>query len=169
MVAVAASLSQYFIRRDRAVGMMAYGQSSEILQPDRGERQMNRILETLSVLRAEGQFPISDMMNAKLNMFPRGTTVIVVTPTVREEWAIAARQLMRRGLRVVTVLIDPESFGGSRSSAPLASLLLANGMVTYIVKNGDNLRNKALSPQSFSVITAKYAEETEGFEESFFN
>ncbi len=147
MVTVAASLSQYFIRRDRAVGMMAYGQSSEILQPDRGERQMNRILETLSVLRAEGQIPISDLMNAELKMFPRGTTVIVVTPTVREEWAMTARQLVRRGLRVVTVLIDPESFGASRSSAALASLLQANGMVTYIVRNGDNLTATLSRPQ----------------------
>jgi uncharacterized protein (DUF58 family) len=155
MVAVAASLSQYFIRRDRAVGMMAYGQSSEILQPDRGERQMNRIFETLSVLRAEGQIPISDVMNAELKVFPRGTTVIVVTPTVREEWATTARQLVRRGLRVVTVLIDPESFGASRSSAALASLLQASGMVTYIVRNGDNLTATLSRPQkqgSFTTI-----------------
>ena len=155
MVTVSASLAQYFIRRDRAVGMMAYGQSSEVLQPDRGERQMNRILETLSVLRAEGQIPISDMMNAELNMFPRGTTVIIVTPTVREEWATAARQLVRRGLRVVTVLIDPGSFGASRTSAPLANLLQANGMVTYIVQNGDNLTATLSRPQkqgSFATV-----------------
>lgn len=155
MVTIAASLSQYFIRRDRAVGMMAYGQRSEILQPDRGERQMNRILETLSVLRAEGQIPISGMMNAELKMFPRGTTVIVITPTVREAWATSARQLVRRGLRVVTVLIDPESFGATRSSVPLANLLQANGMVTYIVQNGDNLTATLSRPQkqgSFATV-----------------
>ena len=155
MVAVSASLAQYFIHRDRAVGMLAYGQSSEILQPDRGERQMNRILETLSVLRAVGQVPITDMMSAELNMFPRGTTVIVVTPTVREQWAIAARQLVRRGLRVVTVLIDPGSFGTARSAAPLAGLLQANGMVAYLVQNGDNLTATLSRPQkqgSFATI-----------------
>jgi uncharacterized protein (DUF58 family) len=41
-VTVAASLAQYFLRRDRAVGLLAYGQSNEIVQPDRGERQINR-------------------------------------------------------------------------------------------------------------------------------
>ncbi|MCA9927025.1 MAG: DUF58 domain-containing protein [Anaerolineales bacterium] len=155
MVTVSASLAQYFIRRDRAVGMLAYGQSSEILQPDRGERQMNRILETLSVLRAEGQVPISDMMSTELNMFPRGTTVIVITPTVREQWAIAARQLVRRGLRIVTVLIDPASFGTARSSAALAGLLQANGMVTYVVQNGDDLTATLSRPQkqgSFAIV-----------------
>lgn len=54
-VTITASLAQYFLRHDRAVGMLGYGQSNEVVQPDRGERQMNRILETLSVLRAEGK------------------------------------------------------------------------------------------------------------------
>ena len=138
-VTVAASLAQYFLRNDRAVGMLGYGQTNEIVQPDRGERQMNRILETLSVLRAEGEIPISDMLHAESHLFPRGTTVIVVTPTTQDEWPSAARQLARRGLRVVTVLINPASFGGYRSSDGVLSLLQASGMVAYLVNNGDDL------------------------------
>lgn len=138
-VSIAASLAQYFLRNDRAVGLLGYGQSNEIVQPDRGERQITRILETLSVLRAQGQVPVADMLHAESHLFPRGTTVIVVTATVRESWAMAARQLARRGLRVVTVLVEPESFGGNRSAAPLASLLQAYGMVVYLVQRGDDL------------------------------
>jgi uncharacterized protein (DUF58 family) len=138
-VSVAASLAQYFLRRDRAVGMLGYGQSNEIVQPDRGERQLNRILETLAVLRAQGQVPIQDMLHAESHLFPRGTTVIVVSATTRESWATAAQQLARRGLRVVTVLIDPESFGGARSAAPLAMMLQAGGTGAYIVRNGDDI------------------------------
>ncbi|VAW43610.1 FIG002343: hypothetical protein [hydrothermal vent metagenome] len=138
-VAVAASLAQFFLRHDRAVGMLGYGQSNEVVQPDRGERQMNRMLETLSVLRAEGEVPISDVLHAESHLFPRGTTIIVVTPTTQENWATAARQLARRGLRVVTVLINPESFGGSRSSDKLFTMLQASGMVTYMVNEGDDL------------------------------
>ena len=139
VVTIAASLSQYFIRRDRAVGLMAYGQSREILQPDRGERQMNRILETLSVLRAESDVPIADSILAESHVFPRGTTIIVITPTVRKGWAATARQLSRRGLRVVSVLVDPASFGGPHSSDEVMEMLQANGIITYMVRNGDNL------------------------------
>ncbi|MCA9919835.1 MAG: DUF58 domain-containing protein [Anaerolineales bacterium] len=138
-VTVAASLAQYFLRHDRAVGMLGYGQTNEIVQPDRGERQMNRILETLSVLRAEGDIPISDVLHAESHLFPRGTTLIVVTPTTQEEWPTAARQLARRGLRVVTVLVNPASFGGYRSSEGVLTLLQASGMVAYLVNNGDDL------------------------------
>lgn len=138
-VTIAASVAQFFLRRDRAVGMMAYGQSNELLQPDRGERQFNRILETLSVLRAEGIVPMQDMLHAEIQLFPRGTTLIVVTPNVREEWAVSARQFARRGLRVVTILVNPESFFGQRSAQPLYHLLRASGMVAYLINNGDDL------------------------------
>ncbi|MCB8983289.1 MAG: DUF58 domain-containing protein [Ardenticatenaceae bacterium] len=147
-VAVAASLAQYFLRHDRSVGMLAYGQSNEVVQPDRGERQTNRILETLAVLRAQGNVPVSDVLHAESHLFPRGTTVIVVTPTTQEDWAASARQLSRRGLRLVTVLIDPESFGGRRSGTKLAALLQSSGMMTYLVKRGDNL--SAVLSQGYS-------------------
>lgn len=138
-VAAAASIAQYFIRNDRAVGMLAYGQSNELVQPDRGERQLTRILETLAVLRAQGQLPIDDMLHAESHLFPRGTTVIVVSPTNLEKWATSARQLVRRGLRVVTILIDPESFGGRKSNAGLETVLQGNGMAAYRVRCGDDL------------------------------
>jgi uncharacterized protein (DUF58 family) len=138
-VTIAASLAQYFLRHDRAVGMLAYGQSNEVVQPDRGERQLNRILETLAVLRAEGQVPLPDVLHAESHLFPRGTTLIVVTPISQKSWVMAARQLRRRGLRVVTIFVNPETFGSTRSAAPLATLLEASDMVTYLVNNGDDL------------------------------
>ncbi|MCB0037396.1 MAG: DUF58 domain-containing protein [Anaerolineales bacterium] len=139
-VTVAASLAQYFLRLDRSVGMMAYGQVTEIVQPDRGERQLNRLLETLSVLRAEGKVYIENVLQAEAHLFPRGTTVIIVTPTTRPQWASAARQLKQRGLRVVTVLVNPASFGStSKSAEQLYALLQASGTGAYMVNEGDDL------------------------------
>jgi uncharacterized protein (DUF58 family) len=138
-VATAASLAHHFLRRDRAVGMLAYGQSNEIIQPDRGERQRMRILETLAVLRASGEMALADLLHLESHIFPRGTTILAVTPTTNENWVAAVQQLTRRGLRVVTVLIDPESFGGRQSAKPLVNLLRANGLSCYLVQRGDDL------------------------------
>jgi uncharacterized protein (DUF58 family) len=138
-VSIAASLADYFTRRDRNVGMLAYAQSREVIQPDRGERQRNKMLETLAVLRADGEMTIEHALHAEMQVFARGTTLIVITPTASDAWADLARQLKRRGLRVVTVLIDPAGFGGPKSSAPLAAFLEASGVASYLVQNGDNL------------------------------
>jgi uncharacterized protein (DUF58 family) len=139
VVTIAASLAQYFLRGDRAVGMLAYGQSHEVIQPDRGERQINRILEILAVLRARGEVSVGDVLHAEGHLLPRGTTVIVITPQTTQTWVTAARQQMRRGLRIVNVLVNPASFGGPRSSEPLAQLLEASSMPTYLINSGDDL------------------------------
>ncbi|MDX1665041.1 MAG: DUF58 domain-containing protein [Candidatus Promineifilaceae bacterium] len=138
-VTIAASLARYFLRNNRSLGMVAYGQSSEVVQPDRGERQINRLLETLAVLHARGRVPVADVLEAESHLFPRGSTVIVVTPTTSNEWLKTAREQLRRGLRVVTVLVDPASFGAPDSSIHLAELLRASGVTTYFVQNGDDL------------------------------
>ncbi len=145
-VTVAASLAQFFLRQDRSVGMVAAGQVTEILQPDRGERQLNRVLETLSVIRAEGTLYIEDLILAELRFFPRGSTIIVITPTTRPGWATAARQLRQRGMRVVTVLIDPRSFGGRKSADSLVPLLQQRGMGTYVIRDGDDLTGVLSTP-----------------------
>jgi uncharacterized protein (DUF58 family) len=137
-VTVAASLAQFFLRQDRAVGMLAYGQSNEILQADRSERQLNRVLETLAVLRAQGRVPLSNVIQAEMHLFPRGTTVICITPQTDLDWATVAKQMERRGMRMVTVLVNPASFGGTLSTEPLLALLQANNLIVYQVNSGDD-------------------------------
>jgi uncharacterized protein (DUF58 family) len=138
-VTIAASLAQHFIRRDRAIGLLANGQTHELVLPDRGERQMNRIFETLAVLRAEGQVAIEDVLDAESRIFPRGTTIIVITPSNRESLASIVKQLSRRGLQLVTILIEPESFGGFHSSMPLATLMESANLETFLIRCGDDL------------------------------
>jgi uncharacterized protein (DUF58 family) len=137
-VTVAASLAQFFLRQDRAVGMLAYGQSNEILQADRSERQLNRVLETLAVLRAQGRVPLSNVIQAEMHLFPRGATVICITPQTDLDWATVAKQMERRGMRMVTILVNPASFGGSLSTEPLLGLLQANNLIAYQINAGDN-------------------------------
>jgi uncharacterized protein (DUF58 family) len=152
VVTIAASLAEFFIRRDRNVGMMTFAQSHELVQPDRGERQLNRIFETLAVIRAQGELAIEDVLQAELQAFPRGTTLIVITPSPSEKWSLVARQLTRSGLRVVSVLVDGKTFGGWSSTDKVADMLTANGQVAYSVKNGDNI-GLALSQRPRGVTT----------------
>lgn len=139
VIAIAASLTTYFIRHDRSVGLLSYGQVNEIMQPDRGVRHENRIYEALSVLRATGSMPIEDLILGQSRYFPRGSTVIAITPTTRPGWPSAARQLKQRGLVVVSILVDPQSFGGRKSNAGMADQLQGRGMGVYMVNQGDDL------------------------------
>jgi uncharacterized protein (DUF58 family) len=138
-VAAAASLAQHFLRRDRALGLVSYGQRRELIQADRGERQLTKALETLAVLHAVGKVSLHEVIRAEAQPLPRGTTVIVITPSNDIRWVLEARQMERAGLRVVAVIIDAATFGGKQGASEWATQLVSTGTATYLIRHNDAL------------------------------
>lgn len=142
-VSIAASLGRYFLRQGRAVGLVSCSQSASagltLLPPDRGGRQLGKILEALALLNARGDLPLSALLTAQARHLPRGSTVVIITPSVRMEVALAVDLLVRRGLRPIAVLLDAASFGGPGGSAELAMAIKALNVPVYRVVNGADL------------------------------
>jgi len=146
VVAAAASIARYFIRHKRAVGLVAYSESREVVQPDRGERQLSKILETLAVLRAEGRVSIDRVLAAEGSLLGRNSVMVVVTPSTDAAWAGALRDLGRRGVRGIGVVIDPEGFGSRQTAAGILQVLASAGIPAYRVREGDSLAAALASP-----------------------
>ena len=147
-VTVAASLAQYFVNKGRALGFVTYAPHREIVQPDRGPRQLTRILEILAVARSESDRSFKQMLSLETNHLGRGTTAILITASQDESWAAEAHVLVRRGIRVICVIIDPRSFGApARNTASLREMVEAAGTVVYTVRQDDDL-TAALSYRS---------------------
>jgi uncharacterized protein (DUF58 family) len=140
-VTIAASLGQHFLRRGRAVGLVSCGQSQslDVLPPDRGGRQLGKILEALALLHAEGELPISAVVMAQARHLPRGSTLILITSSVQEEVALTVDLLLRQGVRPVVVLLDAASFGGPRGTETLAVAIAGLNVPVCRVKNGVDL------------------------------
>jgi uncharacterized protein (DUF58 family) len=142
-VSIAASLAQHFLRRDRAVGLVSHHQASQrtpnVLPPDRGGRQLGKILEALAPLHAEGDLPISALVTAHAQHIVRGSTVIIITPSVEQELALVADLLSQRGLRPVIVLLDAATFDGPLGTRSLGDAISGLGVPVCRVKNGDDL------------------------------
>jgi len=138
-VSAAASIAQYFLRRGRGVGLVAYGQRREVLQADRGERQLTKVLEILAMLRAEGHIPFSEVLRTEAARLRRGTTLVAISPSVRSEWMLMARHAQRTGLRVVAVVVDAASFGGPPGAPEIAEQFAAVGIPVRLVREGDDL------------------------------
>jgi uncharacterized protein (DUF58 family) len=150
-VTITASLAKHFIVRDRAVGLTSYAQQREVVPADRGERQLSKILEILAVIRGEGRIPLAQAMAAEGTHLVRGTTIIVITPSTSRDWVAASRHLEQRGLRVIAVLIAPDSFGGAEGMEEVMAELVAGGTPTYIVREGDDLA-EALSQKAWGIV-----------------
>jgi uncharacterized protein (DUF58 family) len=116
----AASLARYFIRNKRAVGLVSRSHNPTWLPSDRGGRQLIKILEALALWHADGNLPLLGLLESQSQHLPRGSTVILITPSTAEEVMLGADYLIRRGLRPVVVLLDSESFGGPPGTRSLA-------------------------------------------------
>jgi uncharacterized protein (DUF58 family) len=150
VVTIAASVAQHFVHRNRTVGMVAYGQTREVLQPDRGHRQLTKVLETLAMLRAEGEIPLSQVLLSEGERLGRGVTLVVITPSLDRTWVAAARDLSRRGVRLVAIVVDPESFGGAGTAEDIIGELQASSVPAYLTREGDDLTRALSQHMSFS-------------------
>ena len=140
IVAIAASVAKYFLRAQRAVGFISYGHQHEIIQPDRGERQLNRLLEVLAVLRAEGSINFGHVLAIESARLGRNNTLVSITPSLETGWVKSLRETKRRGLRSIAAIADVNTFGGHGDIAGVTAELLGSGIPTYVVREGDDLQ-----------------------------
>lgn len=135
-VSMAASIAAHFLARDRAVGFVAHGAHRTLLQPDRGDRHLNRIYDLLAVIRADGRLPLDRLLEREAPNFRRQDTVAVVTASDNSAWVAAAHALALRGLRVLAVVIDRATFDGGEPSDALRGLLTARRLPFCMVELG---------------------------------
>jgi uncharacterized protein (DUF58 family) len=140
-VAAAASICKFFLDRGRNLGFVTYGPNREVIQADRSQRQLNQILERLALVSSSGDFDLEHMLNIDTEYLGRGTTLVVITADQDEAWVRQAHILYRRGVRIIAVLLDPTSFGGTATTSATLARLAIFGVPTYIVQEGDNLTN----------------------------
>jgi len=138
-ISAAASLASYFLMERRAVGLACAAGKSTVVSAERGERQVNKIMETLAFLQPEGTMPLLGLVTMRAKLLPIGTGVILVTPSTRPELLLAVEDLQRRNLRPVVVLIKAETFGGTGESESIVAGLLRRNVPVCPVSFGDNL------------------------------
>ena len=138
-VVAAASMATYFIEAERALGFGAYTPHREIQQPERGNRQLLRILESLAVARSFSSFSLAEMLALETPYFTRGTTLVIITASVDPSWIAGAQVLSRKGIRPFCVLIDPSSFGGPTTTDDVRAMLRLAKIPTVLIRRGDSI------------------------------
>ena len=114
-------------------------ETRELIQPDRGERQLSRLLEILAVIQATGHIPLAQVLAGEGARLARHTTLIVITSSTDHRWVTALRGLRARGVHGVAVLMAGRTFGPAPDWAPILADLQSTGLPTYLVKCDDDL------------------------------
>ena len=138
-VTVAASVAQRYIAANRSVGLISFGEDFTVVEAERGQQQLSRILESLAVAKATGEAPLANLLVEEQRRFGRHTTLVLVTASTDSSWLSPVQALVQRGVRAAVVLVDPSTFGGEDSPLLLYGELTATDILTYVVAQGDDL------------------------------
>ncbi len=111
-VTAAASIALRTLADNRSVAMTITSRRIQLLQPDRGPRVQQKVLHLLASVQADGSHPLSEVVLSTLPRLKRGMTLCLITGSTEREWVRPLAALRRRGIGVVTVLLDRASFVG---------------------------------------------------------
>jgi uncharacterized protein (DUF58 family) len=148
-VTVAASMAKHYLMENRSVGLLA---QREILQPDRGIRQLTKVFELLAVVHADRWEGLEEVLSAESLRINRLSTVIVVTPSVNPEWVALCQQLKDRGVSVLVALVEQATFGGGASSIEIVGSLAVANIPTFLVKRGEPLEGLLTQQNALNAI-----------------
>jgi uncharacterized protein (DUF58 family) len=138
-ISITASLSHYFLAQRRAVGFVSAGQTYTIHSAERSERQESKILETLAFVEPNGELSLAALVSMQASQLPQGSSVILVTPNIKQDLLIAVDDLHKRYLRPIVILLDPVSFNGGQSADKMLMSLRERRVPVCVVTCNTNL------------------------------
>ncbi len=119
--------------------MIVNAAQREFLSLDRGDRQVERVLELLAVVKAGPGPDLKEALALDALHFGRNTVAIVITPSTSRDWHDGLRHLQRRGVKVAVIGLDAASFDNSPPDEDTLALLEGAGIAVLRVKNGVSL------------------------------
>jgi uncharacterized protein (DUF58 family) len=139
-VSAAGSLVSYYIKQGREVGFVCASDVFTAISPERGERQLNKILETLTFLNSNGTLPLIAMVEAQAPSLPRASTVVLITSSTHPSVDLAVDYMVMRNLRPVVVFVDAQSFGSDAGGGEILFRLKQRGIPVVVVKKDADLQ-----------------------------
>ena len=138
-IAAAASLIYHFLQRDRAVGLITYGDARYVIQPETGQAQLFRLLENLAVLKVQGELRLDEVLKVEGARIPQDATAILITASAEPRVLSAVQRLSHSGRQPALVLLEASSFGGPEGAAALVDGANRSGVPVRLLRNGDRL------------------------------
>ncbi len=134
-VAIAASLAAKLLREKRALGLAACSQARYILRPERGLRQLLKVLDFLAVVRAEGDKPFEELLASESPFLEGNSTVIAITPSESTRWVKVIQSMKMRGIDALAVIVaeNPEDY------REVMAELRASAIPWILVRLGDEI------------------------------
>lgn len=144
-VSVVGSVARHLARRGQSVGLVTHAPTRMVIQPDRGDRQVLRLLDALAVVRAGSAYPFARVLAEEGAQLPRAASVVAVTSSWETEWVAGLKVLQGRGLRCSAIVLEASTFGPAESTLRVLGNLAAAGIPGVTVGRGQDLGQALLA------------------------
>ncbi|MCY4110911.1 MAG: DUF58 domain-containing protein, partial [Chloroflexi bacterium] len=119
-VKIVSSLAYQFVRDGKSVGLLAEGRGTRyIIEPQRGLRQLWRILESLAIVQARGTQPFADVLASAAPILGRGVSLVAISPSADPTWIGSLTHLAQRAVYPIAIGVDAATFDDAPSNAGL--------------------------------------------------
>lgn len=106
-VTIAASVVAKALREHRNVGMVTSGARPDIVQPDRGGKQLGKLMQYLAEVEAREAQSLAETLVQTMPRMRRGSSCVIVTPSLDQAWVLPASSLREVSVATQAVLVDP--------------------------------------------------------------
>jgi hypothetical protein len=96
-------------------------------------------IKALALLQMKGDLPLNALIETQVKHMVRGSTVVLITPSIFSNVALVVDFLLQRGLKPIVVLLDAFSFGGASGTDRLADSIKYLGVPYRIVRKDADL------------------------------
>ena len=153
-VSLAASLAQRLMEISLPVGMAVNAENGRLLRPDNGPDHLSRMMETLAAAQASEAAPLPEFLQSARTHLNHFHSVTVVTANTDPQWLPALLDLKRGNVTVSIALVDPSSFGSTRTVGPLVEMAAANLVPVYSASQDWSLDAALSQPLNREIIEA---------------
>ncbi len=153
-VTLAASLAQRLMDLSLPVGMAVNSDDGRLLRPDNGPDHMSRLMETLAAAKAVQAAPLPEFLHSVRPNLNHFHSVTVVTANTDPEWLPALLDLKRSNVTTTIALVDPASFGATRTVGPIVAAAAANLVPVYVARQDTSLDDALSQPLNREIVEA---------------
>ena len=119
-VKIVSSIAHQFIRDNKSVGFTAFSRGTRhLIEPQKGLKQLWRILETLAVVKANSTVPFDQFLTAAQPGLDRGTSLVAISASSSPRWTTTLTEFAHQSIYPLAIAIDASSFGDQPSNMGL--------------------------------------------------
>lgn len=139
-VTIAASLATKFLSQDVPVGILLNAQDTLIVRSERGQQQLDHLMESLAIVKANGKTSLPESLESNVARFGTASSLVILTPNPTERLSSVLSQLSSRGIKSSVIILDAASFGKRTDAESINSSskwISAMGSPVYTIRRGD--------------------------------